>query len=111
MSDPFYDEHKRTSVLRPPEDLFVRKYGITRSWDEFGVPSNFFNWVPAYVMSQIRFEMGEERGREVTRSILLADSFPEGRELLDAIHASPIPPPFYWRDSSDRHFQWFLFEQ
>jgi hypothetical protein len=42
--------------IQPHEDFFVRKYGITRSWDEFGVPSTFFNWVPEFFVKQVIFE-------------------------------------------------------
>jgi hypothetical protein len=42
--------------IRPQEDFFVRKYGITRSWDEFGVPSSFFDWVPEFFVKQVVFE-------------------------------------------------------
>jgi hypothetical protein len=42
--------------IRPAEDFFVRKYGITRSWDEFGVPSTFFEWTPGFLVRQIVFE-------------------------------------------------------
>ncbi|MEO6316735.1 MAG: hypothetical protein ABIU63_10305 [Chitinophagaceae bacterium] len=42
--------------LRPPEDFFEKKYSITRSWDEFGVPSSFFAWVPPYLVKQVVLE-------------------------------------------------------
>ncbi|MDB5196742.1 MAG: hypothetical protein JWP88_1113 [Flaviaesturariibacter sp.] len=42
--------------IQPSEDFFVRQYGLTRSWDEFGVPSTFFNWVPEHFVRQIVFE-------------------------------------------------------
>ena len=41
---------------RPPENLFEKKLGITRAWDEFGVPSTFFEWVPEFMVKQIIFE-------------------------------------------------------
>lgn len=43
-------------VIRPQENMFVRKYGITRSWDEFGVPSLFFEWTPEFFVRQVVFE-------------------------------------------------------
>lgn len=42
--------------IRPQEDFFVRRYGITRSWDEFGVPSTFFDWVPEFWVKQVVLE-------------------------------------------------------
>jgi hypothetical protein len=42
--------------IRPKEDFFSRTYNITRSWDEFGVPSTFFKWVPEFFVKQIIFE-------------------------------------------------------
>jgi hypothetical protein len=42
--------------IRPAEDLFVKKYRITRSWDEFGVPSTFFEWTPEFFVRQVVFE-------------------------------------------------------
>lgn len=42
--------------IRPPLDMFRQKYGITSSWDEFGVPSTHFDWVPASFVRQIIFE-------------------------------------------------------
>jgi len=42
--------------IRPQEDYFENKYSITRSWDEFAVPSTFFEWTPEYLVKQIVFE-------------------------------------------------------
>ncbi len=47
--------------IRPGEDFFVRRFGITRSWDEFGVPSSFFDWVPEFLVKQIVFEKTDNR--------------------------------------------------
>jgi hypothetical protein len=47
--------------IQPEEDFFVRKYGITRSWDEFGVPSSFFGWVPEFLVKQLVFEKTGDR--------------------------------------------------
>ncbi len=47
--------------VRPQEDFFVKQYGITRSWDEFGVPSTFFSWVPEYFVRQVVFEKTGDR--------------------------------------------------
>jgi hypothetical protein len=45
----------------PEEDFFVRRFGITRSWDEFGVPSTFFDWVPEHWVKQVVFEKTGDR--------------------------------------------------
>lgn len=63
----FLDEHYKTGMhtvyfIRPKEDFFVKRYGIIRSWDEFGVPSTFFNWVPEFWTKQIVFEKTGDRG-------------------------------------------------
>lgn len=42
--------------IRPEEDFFVRRFGIKRSWDEFGVPSTFFDWTPEFWMKQVVLE-------------------------------------------------------
>jgi hypothetical protein len=47
--------------IRPHQDFFVKKYGITRSWDEFGVPSTFFDWVPEFFTRQVVFEKAGSR--------------------------------------------------
>ena len=55
--------------IRPSEDFFNRKYGITRSWDEFGVPSCFFDWVPLYFTRQLVFE--ETKDRELANKLVI----------------------------------------
>jgi hypothetical protein len=52
---------RQVYFIRPTEDYFVRKYGITRSWDEFGVPSTFFDWVPTFFVKQVVFEKTGDR--------------------------------------------------
>ncbi|MGC4036736.1 MAG: hypothetical protein QM764_12300 [Chitinophagaceae bacterium] len=42
--------------IQPAEDFFEKKYGITRSWDEFGVPSTFFPWTPEVLVREIVYE-------------------------------------------------------
>jgi hypothetical protein len=80
--------------IRPQEDFFVRKYGITRSWDEFGVPSSFFEWVPEFLVKQIIFEKTGDLG--LARSLQVrhwsgaeaykasGEARPPGTVLLDA---------------------------
>ena len=47
---------KEVLFIRAPENTFRNKYGVTSSWDEFGVPSTFFDWVPEFFTKQIVFE-------------------------------------------------------
>jgi hypothetical protein len=47
--------------IRPAEDLLVREKGLTRSWDEFGVPLTFFEWVPAPLVRQVVYEVSGNR--------------------------------------------------
>jgi hypothetical protein len=67
--------------IRPPEDFFVKKYGITRSWDEFGVPSTFFDWTPEFLVKQIVFEKTGDRElaeKLVVKSSLLKQDIANG---------------------------------
>jgi hypothetical protein len=57
-----YDQNINTVYfIQPHEDFSVKKYGITRSWDEFGVPSTFFDWVPEFFTRQVVFEKTNNR--------------------------------------------------
>jgi hypothetical protein len=47
--------------IRPDEDLLVRKNGLTRSWDEFGVPFTSFEWVPVPFVRQVVYEVSGSR--------------------------------------------------
>jgi hypothetical protein len=47
--------------IRPQEDALYKKYGVTRSWDEFGVPSTSFAWVPEVLVRQVVFENYKDR--------------------------------------------------
>jgi hypothetical protein len=47
--------------IRPREEFRVQQLGITRSWDEFGVPSSFFNWVPEFFIKQVIYEKTGDR--------------------------------------------------
>ena len=69
----FIESHYHPGVdtvyfIQPHEDFFVRKYGITRSWDEFGVPSTFFNWVPEFFVKQVIFE--KTGNREIAEKMI-----------------------------------------
>jgi hypothetical protein len=71
--------------VRPNEDFFVNKYGITRSWDEFGVPSTFFNWVPEFFVKQVILEKtGSYRAAEN----MTIKQWPDKKQFSDSSHSS-----------------------
>ena len=47
--------------IRPGEDAFEKKYGVVRSWDEFGVPSTAKVWTPEPLVRQLVFEKTGDR--------------------------------------------------
>jgi hypothetical protein len=47
--------------IRPSENAFEEKYRVTRSWDEFGVPSTAKNWTPEPLFKQLVFEKTKSR--------------------------------------------------
>lgn len=64
----FFDAHytsriKSVEFLRPPEELIRRKFGVTTSWDEFGVASTYFEWVPEFLVKQMVFEKTGDRSQ------------------------------------------------
>jgi hypothetical protein len=61
ISENYKDETETVYLVRPEENFFKRAYGITRSWDELGVPSTFFNWVPDVFVKQIVWEKTGDR--------------------------------------------------
>jgi hypothetical protein len=67
--------------IQPREDFFVKKYGITRSWDEFGVPSTFFNWVPEFFTRQVVFEKTGDRS---IAEKLTIKQWPDKKRFLDS---------------------------
>ena len=69
--------------ILPEEDFFVRKYGITRSWDEFGVPSTFFDWVPEFFVKQVVFE--KTHSREIAEKLTIRHWL--GKEEI--LHSNP----------------------
>jgi hypothetical protein len=71
--------------IQPHEDFFVRKYGITRSWDEFGVPSTFFNWVPEFFVKQVIFE---KTGNRQLAERMTIKQWPDKKQFSDSAHAS-----------------------
>jgi hypothetical protein len=71
--------------IQPHEDFFVRKYGITRSWDEFGVPSTFFNWVPEFFVKQVILE---KTGKRQLTEKMTIKQWPDKKQFSDSAHAS-----------------------
>jgi hypothetical protein len=56
IEDNYNPDINTVYFIRPHENFFVKTYHITRSWDEFGVPSTFFDWVPEFFVKQVVFE-------------------------------------------------------
>ena len=92
ISENYKDTTKAVFFVRPEENFFKKAYGITRSWDELGVPSTFFNWVPDFLVKQIVFEKTGERNKAENIEVmhwLKADSnsrvvvLPPGTLLVD----------------------------
>lgn len=67
--------------IQPREDFFVKKYGITRSWDEFGVPSTFFNWVPDFFVKQVIFE---KTGNHQVAETMITKQWPDKKQFQDS---------------------------
>ena len=49
------------AYIRSSEDLPRRKYAISSSWDEFGMSSSWFAWVPDALVRQLVFEKTADR--------------------------------------------------
>ncbi|MCW3118410.1 MAG: hypothetical protein JWM28_2492 [Chitinophagaceae bacterium] len=56
VEDNYNADTDTVYFIRPWEDFFEKKFAVTRSWDEFGVPSTFFEWTPEFLVKQIVFE-------------------------------------------------------
>ena len=67
--------------LQPHEDFFERKFRITRSWDEFGMPSTFPDWVSEFFVKQVIFEkMGDYQVAEK----MIIKKWPGKKEFADS---------------------------
>jgi hypothetical protein len=55
--------------IQPAENTFEKKYGITRSWDEFGVPSTAKKWAPEPLIKQMIFE--KTGNREMAEKLIV----------------------------------------
>ena len=73
--------------IRPGEDFFVRKFNLTRSWDEFGVPSSYRDWVPEFLVKQIVYE--KTGNRKLAYSLIIKhwlgnESYLKSKETLSS---------------------------
>jgi hypothetical protein len=73
---------KTVYVISPDENFFVRKYGITRSWDEFGVPCTFFSWAPEFFTKQVVFEKTDNRS---VAEKLLVKQYSDKKQFSDSL--------------------------
>ena len=71
--------------VQPHEDFFVKKYSITRSWDEFGMPSTFFDWVPEFFVKQVIFEKTDDH--QVAEKMIIK-KWPDKKQFSDSSHLS-----------------------
>ncbi|HMI62215.1 MAG TPA: hypothetical protein VK518_14950 [Puia sp.] len=80
--------------IRTAEDQVRNKYGVQSSWDEYGMSSSYFAWVPEFLTRQLVFELTNNRtaAEKLTirvwadRPAFLASGHPvtEGSLLIDA---------------------------
>ena len=62
----FIDRNYKSGItsidyIRTAEDQVRNKYGVQSSWDEFGMSSSYFAWVPEYLTRQLVFELTGNR--------------------------------------------------
>ena len=85
IDNKYQDGMDTVYFIRPTEDFFVTQYGLTRSWDEFGVPSTFFRWVPEFLMKQIVLE---KTGKKEAAEKLKVKSWLEKNESTGSVSTS-----------------------
>lgn len=78
-------DSKEVAFIRPPEDLFIRKYGVHVSWDEFGRPSSFPEWVPEPFIRQVVYE---KTGSRAVADSLVITNWPDRQAYRDS---KPMP--------------------
>jgi len=66
LLESFINQHYQPGItavyfISPDENAFKEKYGISSSWDEFGVPSTAKIWVPEPLIKQLIFEKTGDR--------------------------------------------------
>jgi hypothetical protein len=64
----------RVAFIRPPQQLFQDKYGVHVSWDEFGVPSSYPDWVPEAFVRQV---VWEKTGNKPAADSLIIANWPD----------------------------------
>ncbi len=78
LDDGYHKGIDTIYFIRPPENLFQQTRHITASWDEFGVPSLFFEWVPEFFVRQVVYE---KTGNRRQSESLVIKSWPQ-KELF-----------------------------
>ncbi len=61
------------------------KYGIPSSWDEFGMSSSYFKWVPEVLVRQLIFE---KTGDRATAEKISVKSWQDKEAWLGSPHPS-----------------------
>lgn len=69
ISDRYKPTVLQINFICPSENTFKNKYGVTPSWDEFGVPSTAKIWVPEPLIKQLIFE--KTGNRQIAESIVV----------------------------------------
>ncbi len=81
------------NFICPAENSFEKKYSLTSSWDEFGVPSTAKKWIPEPLIKQLVFE--QTGNRQTTEKLIVkswvdmasfksaADTLSQGKLLID----------------------------
>ena len=87
VNDHYNKNTDTVYFIRPQEDFYEKKYGITRSWDEFGVPSTFFEWTPEFLVKQIVFEKTGDRS--IAEKIVVRNWLGEDAYRKDAVPVGP----------------------
>jgi len=67
------------AFIRPAPDLFQRQYGVNISWDEFGRPSTYPEWVPESFVRQVVFE---KTGSRVAADSLVITNWPDKQAYM-----------------------------
>jgi hypothetical protein len=67
--------------IQPAWDFFEKKYGVTRSWDEFGVPSTYPDWVAEFFVKQVVFE---KTGNRAAAERLIIKRWSNDKDFLNS---------------------------
>ena len=71
--------------IQTSEDRVRTKYGISSSWDEFGMSSSYFKWVPEVLVRQLIFEKTGDRS---TAEKISVKSWQDKSAWLGSPHSS-----------------------